>query len=89
MDNLAIDPHSVLTEANARRALTVACRRVGWRADEPKLIRLGSNAVFRVDTETIARVAPSHEAMANAKKQIAVSRWLEAIEYPATRAIPP
>jgi len=47
---------------------------------------MGSNAVFRIDAETIARVAPSTGHRANAQKQIDVARWLDAIDYPATRA---
>jgi hypothetical protein len=74
------------TEDNARRALTRACQRVGIAGEPVALIRIGSNAVFRVGADVIARVAPSTSLLANAEKQIEVARWLESVDYPATRA---
>ena len=48
-----------MTEADARRSLLIACRDVGVSTDDPELIRLGTNAVFRVDNQVIGRVAPN------------------------------
>lgn len=79
--------HEPSTEPEALQALISACREVGLDARSAELIRMGSNAVFRMDREIIARVAPSSGLLANARKQIAVARWLETIDYPATRAI--
>lgn len=79
-------PISAFTEEAARRALTRACHDVGLAADRLDLIRMGSNAVFRVDAAVIARVAPAAGLLANARKQIDVARWLDAVDYPATRA---
>ena len=76
-----------MTEADARRSLLIACRDVGLSTDDPELIRLGSNAVFRVSSQVIARVAPDIASIDNAEKQIRVARWLKQIEYPAVRAI--
>jgi hypothetical protein len=73
------------TEAAASVALTHACQRAGLDCGEPTLIRMGSNAVFRVDG-LIARIAPSPGMRENVRKQIAVARWLESVGYPATRA---
>ncbi len=75
------------TEEAARRALTRACQDVGLAADRLDLIRMGSNAVFRVDAKVIARVAPAAALLANARKQIEVARWLDAVDYPVTRAV--
>lgn len=75
------------TESAALAALTRACQSVGLDADGASLIRLGSNAVFRLDSEVVARVAPSERLLSNAVKQISVARWLEHVGYPATRAI--
>jgi hypothetical protein len=86
MDNRAAQADDAFTESAARRALTKACEVAGIRANDAKLVRLGSNAVFRLNAETIARVAPSLAARANATKQIAVARWLRSLDYPATRA---
>jgi thiamine kinase-like enzyme len=70
----------------ARRALTHACQRSGIVPQRVDLIRMGSNAVFRIDGDVIARVAPSAQLFANAEKQIEVARWLESVDYPAVRA---
>jgi len=77
---------SPFTDETARRALTRACQLAGVAARSVELIRLGSNAVFRLDDHLIARVAPSIQLFANAEKQIEVARWLESVDYPATRA---
>src|SRR2546421_525465 len=66
MEDLAVDSREAWTEASARRALVRAFERIGQPTREPELIRLGSNAVFRVDADTIARVAPSLARLPNA-----------------------
>ncbi len=76
-----------MTEAGARRSLFIACRDVGLSTNSPELIRLGSNAVFRVNSQVIGRVAPDLTYFGNAEKQIRVARWLKQIEYPAVRAV--
>jgi aminoglycoside phosphotransferase (APT) family kinase protein len=87
MTELATHAEETLTEENARRALTSACQRLGQPSTGAELIRIGSNAVFRVDAETVARVAPSVGHQQNARKQIDVSRWLARVGYPAVRAL--
>ena len=87
MADLATGALAQLTEASARDALTRACQRAGLPEVDAELIRLGSNAVFRVDASTIARIAPSIDFRPNVELQIAVSRWLETLGYPATRAL--
>ncbi len=77
---------SPFTDDAARQALTRACHFAGVDARQVELIRMGSNAVYRVDGDVIARVAPTARLLANAAKQIGVARWLEAVDYPATRA---
>ncbi|GAA3250862.1 aminoglycoside phosphotransferase family protein [Pseudonocardia petroleophila] len=87
MAELATSSSEALTETTARRALTRACQQVGLPYSDAELIRIGSNAVFRVNAATIARVAPSVAHRENAQKQIDVARWLRDIDYPATRAL--
>lgn len=87
MAELATSSSEALTETTARRALTRACQQVGLPPSDAELIRIGSNAVFRVNAATIARVAPSVAHRENAQKQIDVARWLRDIDYPATRAL--
>ena len=78
---------SPFTARTAREALTHACQRAGRGESPAELIRLGSNAVFRVDADTIARVAPSLAHLDNAATQVAISRWLASLDYPAVRAV--
>jgi len=86
MAELAIDFHDAFTEEAAYRALARACQSVGLSATGAELIRLGSNAVFRIVGDIVARVAPSSSAQDNAARQVAISRWLTSIGYPATQA---
>jgi hypothetical protein len=86
MADVATSAHDAFTEHVALRAVRRACDEVGLRSDLAELIRLGSNAVFRINRDTIARVAPSLALRNNVRKQVAVARWLESIGYPATRA---
>jgi aminoglycoside phosphotransferase (APT) family kinase protein len=75
------------TEVTASAALKLACQSAGLPSDPLELIRLGSNAVFRLDGSVIARVAPTTGLLANARKQIDVARWLDSVAYPVTRAV--
>jgi aminoglycoside phosphotransferase (APT) family kinase protein len=87
MAELVASPHGAFTEHSALRALTRVCQQVGLGCGSPELIRMGSNAVFRIDSDVIARVAPYASCRSNADKQIEVARWLAAIDYPAVRAL--
>src|SRR4051794_4052167 len=49
MAESAIDVGKAFTETSGRRALLQACQHVGLAADRAELIRVGSNAVFRLD----------------------------------------
>ena len=76
-----------LTAESANRALRAAGVQVGLATEGAQLIRLGSNAVFRVPGYVIARVARSADMFDNAKKQVDVASWLEANGIPAVRAL--
>jgi aminoglycoside phosphotransferase (APT) family kinase protein len=84
MPEQAIDTDA-FTEKAARRALIAACDCVGIGADA-ELIRVGSNAVFRLNDDTIVRVAPSLACSVNAARQVAVSRWLTSLDYSVVKA---
>lgn len=79
--------HGELTAESADRALRTAASQIGLPTDGAKLIRLGSNAVFRVPGNVIARVARSAAMLENAQKQVDVAGWLEAEDFPAVRAL--
>ena len=76
-----------LTAESAHRALRAAGVQVGLATDGAKLIRMGSNAVFRIPGDVVARVARSADMFDNAKKQVDVAGWLEAKGIPAVRAL--
>lgn len=78
---------SALTAESAHRALRAAGVQVGLATDGAHLIRMGSNAVFRIPGKVIARVARSGDMFDNAKKQVDVAGWLEAKHIPAVRAL--
>jgi len=76
-----------LTAESAQRALRAAGVQVGLATDGAHLIRMGSNAVFRIPGNVVARVARSASMFDNAKKQVDVAEWLEAKHIPAVRAL--
>ncbi|PXY35180.1 aminoglycoside phosphotransferase [Prauserella coralliicola] len=76
-----------LTRETADRALAAACEVVGLDSAGAELIRLGSNAVFRLAEPVIVRIARDAGQLEGARKQVAVARWLESEQFPATRAL--
>lgn len=74
-------------EATARELLDAACAAVGLASRDARLIRLGSNAVFRLAEPVVVRVARSGAEIPHARRTITVARWLESEDYPAVRAL--
>jgi Ser/Thr protein kinase RdoA (MazF antagonist) len=77
----------VLGEADTRALLQEACAAIGLSASGARLLRLGSNAVYRLDSPVVARIARPDAGTDTARKTVAVARWLESAGYPAVRAI--
>ena len=75
------------TEEATRQSARAAATSVGIPASTVELIRIGSNAVFRIDGDTIARVAPRLDLLSNAQLQIDVARWLEDVDFAAVRSV--
>jgi len=60
----------------------------GLDARAAELIRLGSNATFRLRGQPIAaRVGRTANRLADARREVAVSRWLSSEDVPAIRAL--
>lgn len=76
-----------MTEETARRTLVAVCERVGFDPANAELIRIGSNAVYRLAKPVIVRISRDGETVENARRQVAVARWLASESYPATRAL--
>src|SRR5579875_1456645 len=76
-----------LGEAQTRALLHEACAATGLSADGARLLRLGSNAVYRLAAPVVARVARPDADPEATRRTVAVARWLESVGYPAVRAI--
>lgn len=80
-------PTVPLTAVTGAEALDRACQLVGLAPGGAELIRIGSNAVYRLPEKVIVRIAPTPAEAENAKKQVAVADWLADNDYPAVRAL--
>lgn len=83
----ALSSTAALTERTADLVLAKACERAGVDSTGAKLIRLGSNAVYRLAEPVIVRISRDADTVENVMRQVLVARWLEQAGYPATRAI--
>lgn len=72
-----------------QQALEQACADVGLDADGPRLLRLGSNAVYHLKAPVIARISRPGTDITPVRRSIAVARWLESAGYPAVRELEP
>jgi len=80
-------PPVSVTEETAHRLLAVAGEQLDLDVQGAALIRIGSNAVFRLQKPVIVRIARDPGSLDEARKQVEVARWLEDVGYPATRAL--
>lgn len=79
---------NAMSEAGTRALLAQACEVAGLNADNARLLRLGSNAVYRLTVPVVARIARPETDTADARRMVAVARWLDSAAYPAVRALP-
>jgi aminoglycoside phosphotransferase (APT) family kinase protein len=78
---------TALTDATAKHLLAEVCERVGLEPKGAELIRIGSNAVYRLAEPVIVRISPGNSGLDNAQLQVRIARWLSSAAYPATRAL--
>src|SRR6202042_2807806 len=71
----------------SQQALYQACAAVGLDADDARLLRLGSNAVYRLLAPIVARISRPGIDIDVVRRAVAVARWLESANYPAVRVI--
>jgi aminoglycoside phosphotransferase (APT) family kinase protein len=76
-----------LGEAETRALLQQACAATGLSADGARLLRLGTNAVYRLAAPVVARISRPDAGPQTARRAVAVARWLQSADYPAVRAI--
>jgi aminoglycoside phosphotransferase (APT) family kinase protein len=71
---------------DSRNALEQACVAAGVDADGARLLRIGSNAVYRLKPPVIVRVSRPGADADQVRRTVAVARWLESVDYPSVRA---
>lgn len=76
-----------LGEAETRALLQEACAAAGLSAAGARLLRLGSNAVYRLAAPVVVRIARPDTDPELARRTVAVARWLRSADYPAVRVI--
>jgi aminoglycoside phosphotransferase (APT) family kinase protein len=76
------------TVMTTRATLERACKIAGFDQRGARLLRLGENAMFRLAEPIVVRIARTAAYEPDARKEVAVARWLEAENYPAVRALP-
>jgi aminoglycoside phosphotransferase (APT) family kinase protein len=67
--------------------LNRACRIAGLDSESARLVRIGSNAVYRLSASVIVRISRIGVDVDGARRTVAVARWLESVGYPSVRAI--
>lgn len=76
------------TSSRAQKVMVEACAVAGLDSEGARLIRLGENALFRLDHQpVIVRIARSEEYLESARREVAVSTWLEGEGFPAARVL--
>ena len=71
---------------DSRDALEQACAAAGIDTDGARLLRVGSNTVYRLKQPVIVRVSRPGADADQVRRTVAVARWLESAGYPAVRA---
>lgn len=74
-------------ESSLRLTLQAACHAVGLDASGATVIRLGENAIFRLPSSVVVRVArPGQQAAA--QREVSLARWLQSVGIAAVAVLP-
>ncbi|WP_225849305.1 aminoglycoside phosphotransferase family protein, partial [Streptomyces sp. HPF1205] len=85
----ASDGAAGFTAEAAGAVLREACATAGLDASGTELVRLGSNAVYRLAARpVVVRIARDPDALAEMERAVRVARWLEEERFPANRLLP-
>lgn len=76
----------VFTPETTAVTLAEACRMAGLDPAGARLMRLGTNAVYRLTSPVVVRIARA-DRLSEMKRTVAVARWLASVGYPAVRAL--
>jgi Ser/Thr protein kinase RdoA (MazF antagonist) len=80
-------PGRELDQSRAHDLLQQACAIAGFDADGARLMRVGSNAVYRLAAPVVVRISRDGADVDQARRTVAVARWLESADYPAVRIV--
>lgn len=70
---------------SSRALLDAACKDAGFDSCGAELLRLGSNALYRLSSAPVTvRIGRSHPA---ARKEVRVAQWLASHDFPAVRLV--
>jgi len=72
---------------DSQDVLDRACAIAGIDATGARLLRIGSNAVYRLKAPIIARISRPGTDVGQVRRTVAVARWLQSVDYPAVRAV--
>ncbi|WFB85847.1 MULTISPECIES: aminoglycoside phosphotransferase family protein [Streptomyces] len=87
-DGQAGDGDVEFTADGVSVVLREACETAGLDPTGAELLRLGSNAVYRLATApVIVRIARDPSVLAEMERAVGVARWLETVDFPATRVL--
>jgi aminoglycoside phosphotransferase (APT) family kinase protein len=73
--------------SNSLALLERACLIAGLEAEGARLLRVGSNTVYRLTAPVIVRISRPGADVEHARRTVAVARWLESVNYPAVRVL--
>jgi len=83
----AAPPDPPFTSADASATLAQACSLADLSSDEAQLIRLGENAIYRLEQQgVVVRIARSIDILKDAQKEVAVASWLRDAGLPGAEA---
>jgi aminoglycoside phosphotransferase (APT) family kinase protein len=83
----ADDDPTELSPAMADAVLQKASAAARLDPEGARLLRVGSNAVYRLTAPVVARISRRGASVDQAQRAVAVARWLESVDYPAVRAV--
>ena len=76
-----------LSPPRSAALLKQACAIASLESGDARLLRTGSNAVYRLTAPVVARISRSGANVDHARRTVAVARWLRSVDYPAVRAV--
>ncbi|MFI6995828.1 phosphotransferase enzyme family protein [Nonomuraea wenchangensis] len=74
---------------DAQVALMAACHDVGLDSRDAVPLRVGENILFRLaSAPVVVRIARSVDLLSDVRKEVAIARWLEEVDFPGVKLLP-